>query len=146
MTTSETAPVTRILTDVCRAIRFEDLPPAAITVAKQCVLDWLGVTIAGASEPLALILRDEICSEGGDAQATLIGDGLRVTGSQAALVNGATAHALDYDDVSIAMGHPTVPILSALLALAEMRDAPADKTSWPPWLPGTRWKAGSPRW
>lgn len=123
MTTSEPAPVTRVLVDICRAITFDDLPPEAVTVAKQCVLDWLGVTIAGAAEPLALILRDQVCSEGGDDQATLIGDGLPVTLSQAALVNGATAHALDYDDVAIAMGHPTVPILSALLALAEERKA-----------------------
>ena len=123
MTTTETPPVTQILADVCRAITFDDLPAEAVTVAKQCVLDWLGVTIAGAGEPLALILRDQICGEGGDPQATLIGDGLRVTCSQAALVNGATAHALDYDDVAIAMGHPTVPILSALLALAEQREA-----------------------
>ncbi|MGH2631782.1 MAG: MmgE/PrpD family protein, partial [Tepidiformaceae bacterium] len=123
MTTDGPPPVTRIVTDVCRAITFDDLPAEAVTVAKQCVLDWLGVTIAGASEPLARILRDVAESEGGAGQATLIPDGARVTCSQAALVNGSTSHALDYDDVAIAMGHPTVPILAALLALAEQRDA-----------------------
>ena len=116
-------PVTAILADVCRAITFEALLPDVTTVAKQCVLDWLGVTIAGAAEPLSRILRDVAATDGGAAQATLIPDGARVTCSQAALVNGSAAHALDYDDVAVVMGHPTVPILSALLALAEQRNA-----------------------
>ncbi|MGH2610859.1 MAG: MmgE/PrpD family protein, partial [Tepidiformaceae bacterium] len=52
-------PITAILVDHCRGIIYEDLPPDAITVAKQCLLDWLGVTIAGADEPLTQILRAE---------------------------------------------------------------------------------------
>ncbi|MGH2607989.1 MAG: MmgE/PrpD family protein, partial [Tepidiformaceae bacterium] len=108
----------------CRGIIYEDLPPDAITVAKQCLLDWLGVTIAGADEPLTQILRAEALEQGGNPQATLIGTGERVTASQAALVNGAASHALDYDDVHLAMsGHPSVPVWPALLALAEQRAA-----------------------
>ena len=39
---------------------------------------------------------------------------------QAALVNGATGHALDYDDVNMTMvGHPTAAVAPAILALAE---------------------------
>ena len=46
--------------------------------------------------------------------------GGKVATQQAALVNGAASHALDYDDVHTMMsGHPTVPVLPALLALAE---------------------------
>ena len=42
----------------------------------------------------------------------------------AALVNGAIGHALDYDDVNLAMpGHPSVAILPGLLALAEQRQS-----------------------
>jgi 2-methylcitrate dehydratase PrpD len=49
---------------------------------------------------------------------------LRAPAQQAVLVNGAAAHALDYDDVSLAMsGHPTAPVLSAVLALGELRGA-----------------------
>jgi 2-methylcitrate dehydratase PrpD len=117
-------PITAILADFCRGIRYDDLPPDAVTVAKQCLLDWLAVTIAGSREELAGILRAEAIEQGGNAQATLIGTGERVTASQAALVNGAAGHALDYDDVHLAMsGHPSVPIWPALLALAEQRGA-----------------------
>ena len=38
----------------------------------------------------------------------------------AALVNGTASHALDFDDVNMAiLGHPTVAVLPGLLALAE---------------------------
>src|SRR5207249_1672809 len=44
----------------------------------------------------------------------------RASRLSAALVNGAGAHALDFDDTHTAMnGHPSVPVLPALLALAE---------------------------
>ncbi|HWD57547.1 MAG TPA: MmgE/PrpD family protein, partial [Stellaceae bacterium] len=57
-------------------------------------------------------------------QAGVIGHAARLPVGAAALVNGAIAHALDYDDVNLAMpGHPSVAILPALLALAEERQA-----------------------
>lgn len=119
--------LTAQLVQLCRGIGFRDLSPDAVTVARQCLLDWLGVTLAGSSQPLAVILRGEVLAEGGNARATLIGTGDRVSLQQAALVNGAASHALDYDDVHLAMsGHPTVPIMPALLALAEERNATLD--------------------
>ncbi len=46
--------------------RNADLDRAALTVAKQCILDWHGVTLAGANEPVARILREEIATPGKD--------------------------------------------------------------------------------
>src|SRR5208282_3673134 len=77
---------------------------------------------AGADDELARILLDEFAEAGGTAQAAIIGHDRRLPVLSAALVNGAIAHALDYDDVNLAMpGHPSVAILPALLALAEER-------------------------
>ncbi len=59
-----------------------------------------------------------VAGEGG-SQAGLIGRPERATIQTAALVNGAAGHALDFDDTHTAMGHPSVPVLPALLALAE---------------------------
>jgi 2-methylcitrate dehydratase PrpD len=103
-----------------RALRFADLPDDVVVLAKQCLLDWTGVTLAGAGEQATTILREEVLAEAGPPRATLIGTGQRAGPSQAALVNGTAAHALDYDDVVPAMsGHPSAPVLSALLAVAE---------------------------
>jgi 2-methylcitrate dehydratase PrpD len=112
--------VTRRIAELGRGIRFEALPEDVVARAKQCVLDWFGVTLAGAGEPLTRILREEAREQGGHAQATLVGWGEKVATGQAALVNGAASHALDYDDVVTVMsGHPTVPVLPAVLALGE---------------------------
>ncbi len=122
--TTPARPVTAMLADICRAISYEDLTPRAVVVAKQCLLDWFGVAIAGASEPLAAMLREYALSNGGTGAATLISTGEKVPCGDAALVNGAASHALDYDDVNTMMsGHPTVPVVPALLALAEERGA-----------------------
>lgn len=105
-------------------LRFEQLPENAVSVAKHCLLDWLGVTMAGAADPLVGILVDHVREEGGAPQATLIGHGGKVSASQAALVNGSAGHALDYDDVLKPLnGHPTAPVMPAVLALAEHRGA-----------------------
>jgi 2-methylcitrate dehydratase PrpD len=104
-----------------RTLRLGDLPAEALAVARHCLLDWLGCALAGTREPLSAILRDEIGGTAGEA--SLIGGG-RAAARDAALVNGAAGHALDFDDTDTGMGgHPTAPVLPAALALAESRGA-----------------------
>ncbi len=116
--------LTLALVDRVLETRFEELPTEIVEVSRQCLLDWIGVTLAGGSEPLVDSLLDEVVEQGGNPQASLIGRGMKVSMQQAALVNGAASHALDYDDVHAAhTGHPSVAIIPALLALAEHRGA-----------------------
>jgi 2-methylcitrate dehydratase PrpD len=96
--------------------------PRALVWARHALLDWLGVTIAGAREPLSEMLRDELAQGGGPC--SLIGAGVGADMHSAALINGAAGHALDYDDVAREMeGHPTCPVAPAVLALAEYSGA-----------------------
>jgi len=100
----------------------EDIPPATIEMAKLCVLDWFGLALAGSREPLSVLLREAALADGALPVATVLGHGPTFSPRQAALVNGAAGHALDYDDVNLAMRiHPTTVILPGLLALAEAR-------------------------
>jgi 2-methylcitrate dehydratase PrpD len=88
------------------------------------VLDYFGVALAGAGDELVRLLLDEMADAGGTPQARVVGHETRLPALSAALVNGAAAHALDYDDVNMAMpGHPSVAILPGLLALAELRQS-----------------------
>jgi len=120
---SQPARITHALASRASALRFESLPAHVVTVARQCVLDWLGVAMAARAEPLVQILLAEAREEAGTGPAPVIGHALRLSRPQAALVNGAAGHALDYDDSSIAMGgHATAPILPALLADAAGRE------------------------
>jgi 2-methylcitrate dehydratase PrpD len=118
------ASLTRILAERAVAVTYDALPDEVRELARQCILDYLGVGLAGADDELARILLDEARDAGGSAQAGVIGHAARMPVLSAALVNGAIAHALDYDDVNLAMpGHPSVAILPALLALAEEKKA-----------------------
>jgi len=99
---------------------YERVPEDAREVARQAIMDFLGVGLAGIDEPLTRILRDEAADAGGNPQAHILGPGGRTNAGQAALINGAAGHAHDYDDVHNAMtGHPTVPVAPAVLALGE---------------------------
>lgn len=123
---AERPPVTRWLAERASAIRYEDLPDDAVTVARQCILDWFAVTLPGAAEPAVTILRDELLEDGAAPIASLVGSAERTSLVNAALINGTASHAIDYDDVNMAiLGHPTVAILPGLLALAETRAASA---------------------
>jgi 2-methylcitrate dehydratase PrpD len=114
--------LTRSLAGEACAIAYQALPEPVREVARQCVLDYLGCAIAGAGDPLVGMLLDEVAEAGGTAQASVVGYSSRLPALSAALVNGAAGHALDYDDVNIAMpGHPSVAVLPGLLALAELR-------------------------
>ena len=94
---------------------------AALDVMRLSLADWLAVGLAGTAEPVARITRDLAISEAGAGQATLFGGG-RVPARAAALVNGATSHALDYDDTHFAhIGHPSVAVIPAALALCEVQ-------------------------
>ena len=96
---------------------LSDIP---IRWAKHAVLDWFGVTIAGTKDPLVDILASDAIGAGENGNARLIGRNTRTTSTFSALINGAASHALDYDDVNKRLhGHPTVPIVPALLGIAE---------------------------
>ncbi len=107
-------------------LRADDLPTSARTVAHQCLLDWTACAVAGSVEPLSVILRDEFAGSVGECG--VIGKTLRVGAQQAAMLNGAAGHALDFDDTHTTMGgHPTAPLLPAVLALAQERDASGEE-------------------
>jgi 2-methylcitrate dehydratase PrpD len=119
---TQTTDLTRALAEQACAVTYDALPEPVRALARQCVLDYYGVALAGADDPLAHILLDELAEAGGAAQAGVIGHKARLPALSAALVNGAIGHALDYDDVNLAMpGHPSVAILPGLIALAEQR-------------------------
>ena len=92
------------------------------TWAKHALLDWFGVALGGSGDPLVQILVDDATEAGETGKSRLVGKVERVTSANAALINGAASHALDFDDVNQRMsGHPSVAVVPAVLALAEHR-------------------------
>jgi len=117
--------VTRQLAEFVCLTRYEDIPQEVVEQSKLVFLDWLGVTLCGANEPLAGILLEllgELDGPLGPSQATVIGKGLKTDVLKAALANGCLSHALDLDDYHGAiLAHPTVTLLPGILAVAEWK-------------------------
>jgi 2-methylcitrate dehydratase PrpD len=97
---------------------YADLPPDALYWAKVGILDTVGVTLAGALEPCATLLAQVIRPHSGPS--VVFGSPRTAAALDAALINGTAAHALDFDDCNNTLGgHPSVPVLPALFALAD---------------------------
>jgi 2-methylcitrate dehydratase PrpD len=115
-------------------LNLAELPDAQIpkttqVIARLSLMDWLVCGRAGIAEPVSGILRAMADSEGGAPQSALFGGG-RAPARMAALVNGATSHALDYDDTHFAhIGHLSVAIYPAALAVGEAENRTADAVS-----------------
>lgn len=116
----DAAGLTRKIAENSASLTYGALPPDVVSIAKCCFIDWLGVTLAGAQDPMSGMLQEQAKEEGAAEQASVIGGGFKTSPMQAALLNGTASHALDYDDVNLVMpGHPTVPVVPGILALAE---------------------------
>jgi 2-methylcitrate dehydratase PrpD len=116
---SGTARIAQFIADT----RYEDIPPDAVVAAKHGVIDWLGVAIEGASEPVVTIMARYAKGLAAGREASGICQGFMTTAELAALINGAMGHALDFDDTfanAVRYNiHPTTCILPAALAVTE---------------------------
>ena len=112
--------LTRRIAEYISTTGLEDFPPDAIDAAKAAITDCLGCALAGSREPLADVLCNYVAGLGGAPSATVIGRRFKTTSLEAALVNGAMSHALDYDDVTfITKTHPSAHLIPGALPLAE---------------------------
>ena len=101
---------------------YRSLPKEVVHQGKRCFLDLIGTALGGAKQPLGKILVRTAGEFGGKPQATVLGYGLKTSVLHAALINGSTAHALDFDDTHIAsIIHPSAPVIPAVLAVAEWK-------------------------
>jgi 2-methylcitrate dehydratase PrpD len=117
------SPAARIAEFVTKTT-LDDCPREALPRVRRAVLDSLGTMLAGAGEPVARAVRAVARAEGGAPLATVVGTRLQTAPGWAALANGAAGHAHDFDDTSFAlMGHPSVPLLAAVLAASEAETA-----------------------
>jgi 2-methylcitrate dehydratase PrpD len=98
---------------------YENMPVDAGKKAKRSALDCLGAALAGVSEPVSQTITAYVTKLGGPPQASVFGAGVKVSVADAALANGCVAHALDYDDCGVKIGHPSVLVLPAVLSLGE---------------------------
>ena len=122
--TEPAASLTQSLGAFAAALEPGAIPAEVRARARLCLLDFAGVTLAGAREPAMRPLADLVLGNGGAGEATAWGFGARAPAAMAALANGSVGHHLELDDGHI-LGHvhPGATVIPAAFALAEARRA-----------------------
>ena len=124
---------TRAVVNFVVSARLDKFPSDVVVQAKRCLIDGFAVILAGSTAHGSAIVRRHVQSIGNGRGASILGPE-RITASapHAALANGASGHALDFDDTQLSttpdrtyglLTHPTVPALASALAVAEDRRA-----------------------
>jgi len=104
---------------IARFVAAATPPSDARVRAAVAVLDTIGVTLAGVTEPASRIVRTALAPA--EHGCVVWGTGQRSTAPDAALANGTAAHALDYDDMCfVSLAHPSAPLVPAVVAAAEI--------------------------
>jgi aconitate decarboxylase len=111
-------PTLAIAERVC-PIAYADLNDDTVAMVKRLIADGVAVAIAGSVEEPPRILADQVSTQGGVKRSTLWGFGFKSTPAQAAYVNAASMHVLDFEPMSNPPTHAVSPTVPVAFALAE---------------------------
>ncbi len=118
--------VTRDLAGFCAGVSLAAIPADVQARAKALILDLFGNILRARheAESTPALLAAARALGFGEGRFTVLGDDAGYTPAGAALLNGALAHSLDFDDTHAAGSlHPGAPVIPAALAAAEMTGA-----------------------
>lgn len=100
--------------------KYEDLPDSLISLVKEALIDYVGVTIAGCNQNSVNATLDYARYSSSKQEATIFGRDEKSSVEFASMVNATASHVLDFDDVSWAtIGHPTVVVAPVCFSMAE---------------------------
>jgi len=112
------------LADWICGLQHSDIPASVRTIATNCLLDTIGVAFAGSATAVARTARAIAMDAGSRGDAAIVGGPHLFSAPAAAFVNGASAHALDFDDNCYAgFVHGSAVIAPAAIAVAQKRNA-----------------------
>lgn len=111
--------LTEDLAQFVAGLTYEALPEDVVAAARIGFIDTVAVMLAGAEDPVVGVLTAAVGADRrNDAKARVAFSDTRLAAREAALIGGAAAHALDYDDVALS-GHPSAVLVPTILALGE---------------------------
>ena len=119
---------THKVVDFIKNLKYEEIPMKVIQHLKLCILDILGVSLAGSVTKASKIAANFALDYFGSGNSTLINNPSKSTCIGAAWANSVMASTLDMDDGhNYAMGHPGAVIIPGTLALAESNGIRGEK-------------------
>src|SRR5918997_6070841 len=119
--TATTGQPTQVLASFLANLRYEDLPDEAIVRTKEFFLDWVASALAGKDAKPVRALEGFARKMGPpDGPAEILSSRRRTSPLFAALVNAASSHVVEQDDVhNAAVFHPATVVFPAALAAAQ---------------------------
>jgi 2-methylcitrate dehydratase PrpD len=112
--------LTRYMSEFIVNQKYEDVPDSVVALGKKTLLDGFGLALAGSTSNIGPIIRRYIDSLGySDGKASILGTSVKAPARFAALANGISIHADDFDDTGSAL-HVAAPILPPAFALCEL--------------------------
>jgi hypothetical protein len=118
---------------VC-AVDFKDLDSDTRTMTKQLIADGVAVAIAGSLEEPPRILAQYAQDLSSAPRASVWGFGFKTHPAQAAFVNAASMHVLDFEPMSNPPTHAVSPTVPVAFVVVDALEHPATAPS----LRGTR--------
>jgi len=121
---AETAHETEQLAAYAAALRYEDLPPAVVQRAKDCIADTVAAIVYGGELPWSKMIVAYAQRTSGTGKCSILGaGGTPVQAGAAALANGAMTHAFELDSLTKpdSGSHPGATVFTAALAVAQDR-------------------------
>ena len=122
--------LTKYVSEFIVNTRYEDIPAPVLELGRKSILDGFGLALAGSASEMGPLIRKYVEAQGlSGGKASIVGSRMKAPPRFAALANGVFIHADDYDDTQLSVApdrvyglltHPTVPVLPAVFALAEM--------------------------
>ena len=112
---------THALAEFLAGLRFEDLPQAVVERTEDLFLDWLGSALASQGRhPIPLFQRYARQMGPADGNSRILVDGTGSSAYFAALVNAASSHLVEQDDLhNSSVLHPATVVFPAALAAAQ---------------------------
>jgi 2-methylcitrate dehydratase PrpD len=114
--------VTRTLAKFIVGHRYGDIPEKVRHEAARSILNWVGCAVGASRHDTVERALAALKEFSGPREATVLGRGEKLDIMLAALMNGTTSHTFDFDDTHLkTVIHPSGPVASAILALAERK-------------------------
>jgi 2-methylcitrate dehydratase PrpD len=109
-------------------LELAEIPTEVVAAAKLHLLDAVGTGLAALGLDQVAAARAVARELGGGEEASALGLPRRIGAANAALANGATMHALDFDDTHEAtLIHSSVVVAATVLAVGEACEASGEE-------------------
>jgi len=108
-------------------LNYAQLSASTLHAAKRGLLDWLGCALAGSMHSTPAIVLHALRENGSAELSQVLGSEVKLSYTDACLVNAQMGHILDFDDTHMGgvVLHASSPILSALMSESQRQKTSA---------------------